>query len=91
MCAEFEVEHTILPSQQSYTLPTVSCGSIVLVLKGSGHASLKGSVIDKDEVSRLSIKAGMVLYLASGSIVEFNTDDSSSDSLELYRAHVNLG
>lgn len=84
ICAEFEVEQTILPpSIQNYSMFPVNCASILLLLAGK---DCKISINGGDQQDFIQ---GSIAFVSANADVVLTT--GSSDEVTIYRAHINLG
>jgi len=89
MCAEFEVELIKLPKGlENYALPSIHCGSIILIFKGS--CFMKNLKNDNDSAL---VSEGNIFFIEalSNITISTNSNDIIDDTAIIFRAHVNLG
>ena len=96
VCAEFEVDMITICVGDSYNLPPVNCGCILLMSHGCtaniSVAEVDDSIDASGRSSTLAVGLGSVLFIPAGASASIRCDPADDiDSCVFYRAHVNLG
>ena len=94
VCAEFEVEKTVLPKgTKNYHMAGRRSASLILVTHGSGtiapFADDSGDEVGLKVGASIKVKPGTVLFHPANQAVLLEAEDA--EDLVIFRAHANLG